>query len=131
MSALAAILARLVAETSATSATVFGSSLAIPPTGDGPFLSVVETPGPAPEGTHTDGPTAYRRPSFQVTARAKSYVTARALAHEAYTALTVSNLTLSSIDFLSLRPQQEPFELPPDGANRARVAFNVLASHAT
>lgn len=125
MLALAAIIARLVAETSATASTVFGSLLAIPPTGDGPFLSVVETPGPTPIGTHTDGPTAYRRPSFQVTARAKSYVTARALAYEAYSALTVSNQTLSGVTFLALRPQQEPFELPSDAHGRARVAFNV------
>lgn len=121
-----AMVARLIAATSATTQTVFSSNAAALPAGPGPFLTLVETGGMAPDGTHNGGPLVYRQPAFQVTARG-AYPAARALADEAYVALTVTEQVWSGLRFLRVRPLQEPFELAPDDNGRARVVFNVLA----
>ena len=57
------------------------------PCGDGPYLVLRPTGGSSPLGTHNDGVGAYRRPSLQVTALAKSWAAAESLAQAAYTAL--------------------------------------------
>jgi hypothetical protein len=58
-----ALIARLVA--AGITAPITASSQAAVPTGDGPYLSVIETPGFAPTGTHPDGPTKYRSQGFR------------------------------------------------------------------
>lgn len=65
---------------------LFGSSAKVLPE-KGSYVALRETGGVAPEGTHNDGPAAYRRPSVQVIAYSESYSTARLLAHQAYDAL--------------------------------------------
>lgn len=67
---------------------IFASSKANIPSGAGPFLSIVETGGTAPERTQNEiGPPAYTRPSAQITVRATKYSEARTMARAAYNAL--------------------------------------------
>lgn len=67
---------------------IFAGSKANIPSGAGPFLSMIETGGVAPERTQNEiGPPAYQRPSAQITVRATKYSEARAMARAAYNAL--------------------------------------------
>jgi len=70
-----------------TSANLFGSSAAILPIDDGPFLVVKSQAGVSPNGTHNGGAAAYRRPGLQLIATASTFVAADALARAAYNAL--------------------------------------------
>jgi hypothetical protein len=66
---------------------MFGTSQAIIPDVDTAVLQVRSTGGIAPEGTHTEGAGAYRRPSVQVIVTALTSSAAEAMAQAAYTAL--------------------------------------------
>lgn len=67
---------------------IFNSSNAEIPDGDGPYLSMIETGGTSPEHTHNEiQPAAWVRPSMQITARAKKFVSARTMAYAAHDAL--------------------------------------------
>ena len=128
-----------------------GSTLfAVPvetPSSDIGFVTIEETGGAGPQGTH-DEPRALRRPSFQIVARqGKNYALARALAGQAWdvfgeegAANVLVHVDLSYVPttlrpfvgnasfdvfFLWMRPTQEPFSLGPDPASRPRAAFNV------
>jgi hypothetical protein len=66
--------------------TIVASAKATIPT-SGPCISIIATGGTPPIGTHNDGPSAYRRPGAQITARADTALEAEALAQAAYVAL--------------------------------------------
>lgn len=107
---------------------LFLSSKAQIPAGDGPFISLIETGGTAPERTqNTISPPAYQRPRAQVVVRAKTYPVAEATARLAYDALTLRNTELSGTFYRELDPVQEPFDMGLDITGRAQVAFNVAA----
>jgi hypothetical protein len=126
-----ALAARLVSESVASAQRVFYGNRATLPTGTSvAFVTLQATGGYESTGTHNDGVTKYRKPTFQVVARAGTYDSAEALANAAYAALTFQNATVSGVAFLRVRPLQEPFELPLDTDQRCRVAFNVIAEHA-
>ncbi len=129
-----ALVAHLVAEGVGTFPGTIGVGAAAPKlSGAAPFVSVIETGGLSPIGTHNEGATALRRPGFQIVARALDPKVARAKAEQAYLALRVSNQTLggpSGVRFLWVRPVQEPFELPLDAMGYARMAFNVTCCRA-
>lgn len=78
---------------------LFGRSKSNIPTGDGPYVSIMLTGGPAPLRTHNAGRAgrvAYRRLTAQVVARAASSTTAYTTAQAAYTALVpVRNTTVA------------------------------------
>lgn len=104
---------------------IFAGTAATIPTGAGPYLSIIETPGLAPELVQNAD--SYRHPSVQILVRAKSPSAANTMARAAYNALRViQNQTIGSTWYLSIRPRQEPFDLGVDDNGRARVAFNVL-----
>lgn len=106
---------------------VFVGSRAILPTGDGPFVVLIETGGSAPEGTHnlTDVP-AYVQPSAQVVCHALDYLIARDKAQEIYEAFyAIMNQLVNGTFWRSISPKQEPFDLGLDDAGRARVVFNI------
>lgn len=104
---------------------IYGVPVATP-TDDRGFLTVEETGGSGPTGTHQE-PGALRRPSFQIVARkGKVYKDARDLADLAFDALfTVSNRQSLDVFFLWIRAKQEPFNLGLDPSGRPRAAFNV------
>lgn len=132
MAAVAQALAnRLVSQGVATAGRIYIGQRAVLPSGTAvSFLTLQSTGGLEPVGTHNGGPTRYRRPTFQVVARAGTYASAEALAYAAYAALAFQNATASGVAFLRVRPLQEPFELPLDTDQRCRVVFNVIAEHA-
>lgn len=115
---------------------IFASSAKALPKGDGPFLSIIETGGTAPDNTqnHTDRP-AYQRPGTQIVVRAGTYSAAKTMAVLAYYALFITNqnvgagdLTADGVWYRSIRPLQEPYDLKKlDPQGRVRVVFNILA----
>lgn len=108
---------------------IFVSSKAIVPTGVGPYIVLIETGGSGSSKTQND--TATERPTAQISCRAASYLTARAMLKAAYVALGgangVYNQTLSGVDYLSITARQNPTDIGLDGAGRAMVAFNIDA----
>jgi len=89
------LVARLVAAgVGSAGSTIFVSSSAAIPDGDGPYLTVTATGGLAPERTQAELP-AYQRPSAQIAVRARTYAAARDRARAAYQALVgVRNVDL-------------------------------------
>jgi hypothetical protein len=76
--------------------TIFGSSQASIPAGDGPYITIVETGGPAPRSTH-NVVNAYEQTTAQITTRAATYAAARSRARTAYGVLAaVVNRDVSS-----------------------------------
>ncbi len=107
---------------------LFLSSKAKQPEGDGPFLTIILTGGTTPERTHNSvAVPAYQRPSAQLVAHATNYSAAKTMARAAYNALVGVRNTLVSggVWYREINPLQEPFDLGLDGNQRQRVAFNV------
>ncbi|HEX6880942.1 MAG TPA: minor capsid protein [Terriglobales bacterium] len=130
MTSIDAIIQRLVDEgVGVRGTTIFAGTESDLPTADSGFITVLETGGRPPIGTHNEGPTALRQPSFQITARAGKYRVARNLAEQVHTALTFSNLQIGDRFFLYAAPMQEPFSLPNDANGRVRVAVNIETTH--
>lgn len=105
-----------------------GTESDLPSHGNG-FYTIVETGGRPPIGTHNEGHLTLRQPSFQITARAQRYLTARALVGGAMVALTMTNTWIGDRFFLLAKPAQDLFSLPNDGNGRVRVAFNLETTH--
>jgi hypothetical protein len=107
---------------------IFASTKATIPTGDGPYLSIIETPGMEPDYMHSSVPNTldYKRPAAQILVRARNYSAAQTMARAAFNALAAVRMqTIGTTYHLYIRPQQEPFDLGVDDNDRARVAFNV------
>lgn len=98
------------------------------PDGPGPFVSLIRTGGPDPEGTHNsvDEP-AYEKPGMQVVVRALNYDDAEALAIELFKLLwPLQNLFINGTWYREVNVKgSEPFDLPPDEQGRPRLAFNL------
>lgn len=107
--------------------TIFKGSGAIYPVGDGPYVTLIETGGSGPEGTHNSLITpAYVRPSVQFVARGKVYDTVRAKLVQWYNLVfDIRNQTINGTYWRQVVIVQEPFDLPPDSAGRVRLAFNA------
>jgi hypothetical protein len=101
------------------------------PAGDGPFLSIIQTPGIAPTRIQNQTAAATRRPTAQVVARAATYPAARAKAEAAFAALDGRfNVTINGTRYLSITARQEPGDLGLDEQNRPKVGFNIDAERA-
>jgi len=106
---------------------IFVGAKAALPEGPGPFITIKETPGSPPEGTHnsTDIP-AYVRPSAQIMARGEEYTAARLLAQQAYDALfPIRNQFINGTWWRQVTMKQEPFDLAEDEKGRPRIVFNI------
>lgn len=107
---------------------IFTTSMAYIPTGDGPYLTLVDTGGTGPLSTH-DG--MYPRTSVQVVSRASTAAAAKALALAAFASLCpaarVVNTVINGTFYLQITPvQSEPFDIGQDQQRRLRYAFNVM-----
>lgn len=94
------------------------------PSGATAILSVAETGGRGPIGTHQE-PNALRQPWFQIAARADLYQDAAALIDRAYDALSGSQLQIADLVFLTLRAVNEPAGIGTDANGRPIVSFNL------
>jgi hypothetical protein len=106
---------------------IFKGAKAVIPTGDGPYISLIVTPGLTPEGTHnlTSVP-AYVRPSAQVVVRAKQSDVAEARARALWELLyPVRDRLVNGTWWRSVTLVQEPFDLGLDDVGRPRWAFNM------
>lgn len=116
------------AEVGGAPGNIFKGSKAIIPAGDGPFISIIETGGPVPEGTHNAGPGAYRKPSHKFIVRATDYDTAAARASELFEFFVnwPDNQTINGTYWRSIRVSNgAPFDLQPDEVNRPRITFDI------
>ncbi len=115
---------------------VIGSSIilgskGVIPVGDGPYISITETGGSGPTRVHNQGAANTQRPTAQILVRAKSYLTARTKAKEAYLALDgVFNTTLSGVRYHSITARQEPADIGLDTLERPMIVFNIDAEKA-
>lgn len=113
--------------TTAVSAIFFGPKPIIPE-GIGPYISLAETGGTSRLKTHSS---SAKRPSAQLVVRASTRAAARSKAKDAHDAFSgvdgcgLFNITLNGVFYLSIIPTQEPFDMPVDEKNRARVMFNL------
>lgn len=107
---------------------IFISSASVIPSGDGPYLTLVETGGSGPARMHNS---ATQRPTAQLTSRASTEVEARAFLKKAYDALGgadgLHNITLLGVNYVSITPRQEPTDVSLDGEARATFVFNIDA----
>lgn len=108
---------------------VYKTSKASIPSGDGPYLTLIETGGSG--GALTQNDTGTQRPTMQISVRCVSSIDARTLLKSAYDALGgvngLWNVTLSSIFYLKILARNEPTDIGEDASGRAMVAFNIDA----
>lgn len=131
MSFITEIKDRLVAQSVGTftgaSRNIFIGARAVVPAGDGPYLSLVVTPGT--DASRTQNNTATERPTAQISTRAATYVAAYAMAKAAYDALGgangLYNLTLSGTFYVSVVARQTPGDIGQDAAGRPMLSFNI------
>lgn len=116
--------------------TIFQSSKAVIPAGDGPYLQIIEYGGGEPQNLHQSRTTpAYQFPTAQCFARGKSHTDTKAKAWAAYSALAQNpatgkpwrNVTLNGIYYVSITPRQQPFDMGDDGTGRIKFGFNLSA----
>lgn len=107
---------------------LFGSSSAQIPAGDGPITTITTTQGLRPT-RNREGGTAYEEPAAQIVVRAKQVAVAEARARVAFNAcMAVGGELVNGTWYLSITPQQTPFDAGLDPQGRARVVFNVRAT---
>lgn len=110
---------------------LFLSSAAVIPAGNGPFISLNEVGGVAPTRIQNARAVATQRPTVQVLVRAggagTGYQTARTKAWNAYQSLDgIFNTTLNGTFYLKVAAKQEPTDMGFDATgNRVQVVFNV------
>lgn len=129
MSFLDDLAAKLVADgVGVIDISLFMSSKAVIPAGDGPYITVSETGGIAPTRIQNKAAAATQRPTAQVLVRASTYPIARAKALAAYQSLDGTfNATIGTTFYLRLVARQEPTDMGLDAQSRAQVVFNVEA----
>jgi len=104
---------------------ILGSKGVIP-SGDGPYISLIETGGSGPTRIHNTSVANTQRPTVQVVVRAKSYLTARTKSKAAYVALDgIFNTTLTGVLYHSITARQEPTDIGLDTLERPMVVFNI------
>lgn len=108
--------------------TIFRTSKAQIPTGVGPYLTVTETGGSGPEGTHNAvGLPAYLRPTVSILVRGQSTGATRDMIKKAYAALVAFGQRSQAVQGVWYRgavPLQEPFDTGTDGAGRFTMTVN-------
>jgi Bacteriophage minor capsid protein len=97
----------------------------IPPDQVSLSVGVYEAGGPPPQYVY--GGITFERPSVQVLVRAASYEAGRNLADTIYQYLsTVTNSTVSSTLYVSVTPQQSPFDAGYDANDRRLISCNYI-----
>jgi hypothetical protein len=111
---------------------IFESSKASIPPGPGPYLTISETGGSGPEGTHnaaSAGFPAYVRPNAQILVRGVSYSAARMMADNAYSALfPIRNQYINGVFWRQIVCLQEPFDFGLDDLTRPTIVFNIACT---
>jgi hypothetical protein len=107
---------------------IFRGSKAQIPSSVGPYLTITDTGGSGPEGTHNAiGLPAYVRPNISITVRAQSTSAARTMVRDAYAALVAvgqRSQKIQGVWYRSIVPLQEPFDSGADGAGRITYTVN-------
>ena len=98
---------------------------------EGPFITLVETGGSGPEGTHNAGMLAYIRPNAQIVTRGKLWSATIGMSKAAWLVLTQTGMRsqyINGVWYRSIVPLQQPFDLGvEDGTGRIMFVFNIAA----
>ena len=124
------IVAANIARQGGTTGNLFQGSASTIPTGDGPYMSLIEYGGI--EGAGTQNNTGTERPSAQIMARGKSAVATRAMVKQAWLLFGgvegIHNVTLGSTGYVKIKPKQSVTDLQQEpGTGRAMYGFNIDA----
>jgi hypothetical protein len=98
-----------------------GTQSDLPDTGT--YLTVTQTGGFSPVGIHNS--TSLRRPSFQIMGQGDSSQDVSTMLEAAFNVTMLANKQVGGVFFLFMWPEQDPFSLSSDPAERVRMAFNV------
>lgn len=109
---------------------IFLGSTAAVPAGAGPYISLIETPGEPPVGTHNKGFIARRKPHVQVVVRAKDIAVARTKAETVFQTLSFVSVEVGGVRFLKVRPLQDPNDFGVDGEQRPQLKWNLACERA-
>lgn len=113
-----------------TTTLVVGTNLfmtGFPATGPDTAVAIYDTGGVAP--TESFGGVVMETPSVQVIARSTSYVIAKGLAQDIWnTIIAIKNSTLSGTEYVYTTPQQSPFSIGNDEAERELVSCNYFVN---
>lgn len=107
---------------------IFVGPGAVIPAGPGPYLTITQTGGSAPEGTHNSmEEPAYVRPSAQFYVRGLALDEVVEMANAAYLAVfPIRNQLVNGVWWRQVRCLQEPYPLgTEDGTDRRIVVFNI------
>lgn len=111
--------------------TLFKSSAAKLPAGNGPYITITETGGVSPGAqnrVHNESRMHVQNAGAQVSIRALSYVEARQKAKDAHAALDGTwNASLSGVFYQQITARQQPTDIGFDEAGRVVVVFNIDA----
>lgn len=113
----------------ASSRTIFITSQAKVPDGDGPYISLTEYSGGVPMWIHNRRKPNFEFPSLQVRTRHPDPDVAKALALQAYYAFCeVVNQTINGTFYLQVVPRQRPFDDGLDNTGRrVQFVFNLMS----
>lgn len=106
---------------------IFVGAKASLPDGPGPFITIIQTGGAPPVGTHnmTTLP-AYVRPSAQIMARGEDAEAVENMAQAAYNALfPIRNRFVNGTWYVQITMKQSLMDLGEDDPARSRIAFNI------
>lgn len=107
---------------------IFVSSKATIPTGNGPYLTIIETGGTSPDYVQGQITPAYARPAAQLMCRGISYPAVRTMLSNALAVLcAVNNQAVNGTRYLWIHAMQEIGDRGLDQMDRATVGVNVIA----
>lgn len=110
--------------------TLFLSSKATIPDGDGPYIRIIGSGGAGADNVQNQNNPAYMHPSVMVIVTAKSYPIAYDRAMEIFVDLcSIVNEEINGTWYLRIRPINPPADVlgVEDKLNRAQCSFNVIA----
>lgn len=107
--------------------TIFRSSNANIPVGDGPLISITDTGGSGATRVQ-DKKVSTERPSLQIVTRAAKFEVAAPRARAIYNLLNgMWNVTLGGTFYQSITARQPPTDIGKDDAGRVMLSFNIDA----
>ena len=106
---------------------LFLSTSANIPAGDGPFTLIITTTGTTGEKTHNRNGVAYERPGAIIVVRHKSALEADRHANRIQQLLeTVKNQEINDTHYVNILPLGLPYDAGKDEVGRAMVRFHLI-----
>jgi hypothetical protein len=107
---------------------IFLTSKANLPSGNGPYISIIETSGTGPDNIQNALLPGYEYPGAQILVRGSEARPVITKIHEVWRAVaSVRNQYINGVWYRDIHPQQNPYDLGVDDTGgRIHYAFNVI-----